>query len=460
MRENSSLAGVYFVYILLDPTEEKKPFFVGVLTQISEDIRGIEIDDRILSDIRKQLSQGVEHFDDRQKGLYKQYFESTAEAHVIDAISQLFLVVARNLAFEYAELLRDLILHSSYPTKTFGSMRASKPECLRSYDKVFGEAHEVPGLDFPADPNGQLRNTYSGKCGGYYVYALIDPNKNEIFYVGKGKGKRVWNHFRDAQSFSEEEMKKKKGEKLERLKALLDRGDTPSNIVKILARVPNNEAAYLTETFCMKFIVGSRDLENSTSGKYADKIRAKDDLKRRYGFDRICKREQNGRFPRQVEEDLFKGAGLEEYLSEFCEAFVKNLTDKSYGPIPRFSSAKIAGAGELVRDAEFETTFGKVLLRLQMRSPWTSSIHCLIQPGGNDELGRGTPRERARSLTISVYGAENPPGLRRDAVFNCNSWKADNIATDVDEAIRRATLLYKVVTEKPLSQDEKDEIFR
>lgn len=26
MRENSSLAGVYFVYILLDPTEEKKPF--------------------------------------------------------------------------------------------------------------------------------------------------------------------------------------------------------------------------------------------------------------------------------------------------------------------------------------------------------------------------------------------------------------------------------------------------
>lgn len=460
MRGDSSLGEVYFVYILVGPDEEKKPFFVGVLTQISEDIRGIEVDDRILSDIRKQLSQGLEDFDDRQRSLYRQYFESTGEAHVIDAINQLFLVVARNLAFEHAELVRNLILHSSYPTTTFGYLRASNPECLRSYDEVFGAAHEVPGLDFPADPNGQLKNTYFGNCGGYYVYALMDPNKNEIFYVGKGVGRRVWDHFRDAQTFSVEQMKKKKGDKLERLKVLLDRGATPSKIVKILARVPYDDAARLTETFFMKFIIGARDLENSTSGKYADRIRAKDDLKRRYGFDRICKRGQDGRFPRQVEEDLFKGAGLERYLSEVCEAFIKNLTNKSFGPIPRFSSAKIGGAGELVQDAEFETTFGKVLLRLQMRSPWTLSIHCLIQPGGNDKRARGPARERARSLIKSAYGAKSPPGLRKDDVFNCNSWKKEKIATDADEAIRRATILYKVVTEKTLTKDERHEIFR
>lgn len=80
MREESSLSEVYFVYILVGPDEEKKPFFVGVLTQISEDIRGIEVDDRILSDIRKQLSQGLEDFDDRQRRLYRQYFESTGSA--------------------------------------------------------------------------------------------------------------------------------------------------------------------------------------------------------------------------------------------------------------------------------------------------------------------------------------------------------------------------------------------
>ncbi len=29
---------------------------------------------------------------------------------------------------------------------------------------------------------------------GYYVYLLIDPEKNEIFYVGKGKGNRCFEH--------------------------------------------------------------------------------------------------------------------------------------------------------------------------------------------------------------------------------------------------------------------------
>ncbi len=28
----------------------------------------------------------------------------------------------------------------------------------------------------------------------YYVYTLIDPRDNKIFYVGKGKGNRVFYH--------------------------------------------------------------------------------------------------------------------------------------------------------------------------------------------------------------------------------------------------------------------------
>ena len=32
---------------------------------------------------------------------------------------------------------------------------------------------------------------------GYYVYLISDPSNGEIFYVGKGKGNRVFSHFKE-----------------------------------------------------------------------------------------------------------------------------------------------------------------------------------------------------------------------------------------------------------------------
>lgn len=31
-----------------------------------------------------------------------------------------------------------------------------------------------------------------------YVYALVDPRDNAVFYIGKGKGRRMYEHEREA----------------------------------------------------------------------------------------------------------------------------------------------------------------------------------------------------------------------------------------------------------------------
>lgn len=51
----------------------------------------------------------------------------------------------------------------------------------------------------------------------YYVYLLSDPQTEEIFYVGKGKGNRVFQHFTD----------KEDSAKTRKIRALLEKGIEP-----------------------------------------------------------------------------------------------------------------------------------------------------------------------------------------------------------------------------------------
>ena len=53
-------------------------------------------------------------------------------------------------------------------------------------------------------------NKFSNKCIeelGFYVYSLIDPRNNKIFYIGKGSGNRVFQHCEAALQEDEESLK-------------------------------------------------------------------------------------------------------------------------------------------------------------------------------------------------------------------------------------------------------------
>ncbi len=53
---------------------------------------------------------------------------------------------------------------------------------------------------FPADVAGKLK---------WYVYRLIDPRNGETFYVGKGKGNRVFSHIRDEHNLEGDDLDNK-----------------------------------------------------------------------------------------------------------------------------------------------------------------------------------------------------------------------------------------------------------
>lgn len=55
---------------------------------------------------------------------------------------------------------------------------------------------------------------------GYYVYCLIDPKDSKVFYIGKGKGNRVFQHALHAEKFEDEQ-----SEKLDKIREILTRKD-------------------------------------------------------------------------------------------------------------------------------------------------------------------------------------------------------------------------------------------
>lgn len=83
----------------------------------------------------------------------------------------------------------------------------------------------------------------------YYVYALIDPKNNMPFYIGKGKDKRLKQHFKEADSVLEELtiadiseleldelIKFGNLEKVEKILALYGEGYIGISMLKILVR--------------------------------------------------------------------------------------------------------------------------------------------------------------------------------------------------------------------------------
>ncbi len=87
----------------------------------------------------------------------------------------------------------------------------------------------------------------------YYVYIYSDPDTKEPFYVGKGKGNRVFNHM-DQQGESE---------KVQKINEILSRGKEP--LIEILVHGINEETAFKVEAAAID-LIGIGKLTNLQRG--------------------------------------------------------------------------------------------------------------------------------------------------------------------------------------------------
>ena len=84
----------------------------------------------------------------------------------------------------------------------------------------------------------------------YYVYALIDPRDNKIFYIGKGKGNRIFQHAKDALDDNDQNLK------LDIIRSILSEGKQVG--LYILRHNLTEDTAYTVESVLIDLLTYSK----------------------------------------------------------------------------------------------------------------------------------------------------------------------------------------------------------
>lgn len=96
---------------------------------------------------------------------------------------------------------------------------------------------------------------------GYYVYFLRDPNNNEVFYIGKGKDNRVFDHVLCSLNDEEDSYK------MERIRNIQETGKSVEHF--ILRHGLSEASAFEVEAAIIDFI-GISNLSNIQSGHHSN----------------------------------------------------------------------------------------------------------------------------------------------------------------------------------------------
>ena len=105
----------------------------------------------------------------------------------------------------------------------------------------------------------------------YYVYVLIDPLDNKIFYVGKGKGRRAEEHEKANTNGIE-------NDKNNHIKSIQERENHNKVKNRIIGRFDTEDEAFAVESVLIKWMYGLDSLTNEVHGHRHKDIRPFENL--------------------------------------------------------------------------------------------------------------------------------------------------------------------------------------
>lgn len=403
----------YYVYALIDPTnpdcQDMSPFYVGkgIYRRALEHESMIGVDE-------KEMLEGL----DNDPRFNKQNTILAIKRKDPEAV--LARVVARELTEKVAFTLESFLIRFVYGD----GLSNIQPGHHMDRFRPAGDWSHRAGFDLDIKPNGDLKNYAQDD---YYVYALINPRDNSVFYVGKGSSGRLMQHFRTSDV--------EEHEKVSRINELLNDKLKPNQIGRIIARGLTKEEAYHIESLCIRFVFGYDNLTNVQPGRKSGLFRAYGDWTLRHGFDIPSVFQY--RAARVDLRDQFLASGLDTLLSQFAE----KMPDLS------FTEPEVSGAGEFSMAANIPRVNYKgapinLWIKIQVRNNGLFGV-------GLDPLSK---KDDQKVWIAMMVDQRKYPIHRLDGRFWPKSWINDTVKSPA-EAVERAQILIDFVRNPSASPD-------
>lgn len=421
---------MYYVYALIDPTNQNIPFYVGKGTRDRLQAHFVEAQRNLLRADDVVVGADTESILHAARDRPEGETEAAHNAKVakINQLANLNFgprhiarVVARNLDESSAYAVEACLIR-----RVFGNLANIQGG---HHAERFRQPDQWAELgDFVHPCNEEVLH----RLGRFYVYVLRDPRNGEVFYVGKGQGDRLGDHLRCARGADLGD-ERDPAERLLRINDILQAGYDYSTIGHIVARVESDIVALNIEALLIKFVYGLINLENLVRGHHSGLFRAKDDWELREGLDRPRIMTPGKKGNRLPDLDSAIADGMDIPLQEV----IAGLSSECL----RFGNFNWVGAGELAADAPVGNINGEVgtTLKVFIRS---TRLQAELRPKTNEQ----------KCWMIAHFDAlERRHVLRRDGVFIPRCYRGRwNMTRDPKVLVARIKRILEVVNARSI----------